>query len=610
MEGKSMFRGNKGQAALMDLGFFFVLSILALTYLVLESSTKEGEEMLFLERESLYETAVYSLDALLQSGSGDATITTVQASVFKPVNNQLASWARQATSYADSAERILADYETGLRDHTLPTAFLIINDYRLELAIGNIGTLKRLFEDSEEMADLAGNILSQGDSEKEVSCSIASSLGSLLDSYSDVPDDCSSLLSSSAISLLFNEIQGSVSVLSEVEDELKTSVQRLTWAITMPAKKQIEILEDMRCNLKKVSSSANSLLSYLKLGVDKESSFLELWPVELGTEHLPLRDLIAHSMFVGEDFAVTDNTRALSTAMGLMMLRNENISSPLFSNMPDFEGSEMMYGPVYYKTEMIHIIPTHPLRVLTNASALGSFHELLFTAEVYLTQSSRLAVALMVEGDDIGHKRKTNYFEGSDYILDSETYTEREHVRTYNGSAVFGKVVESPVTITESSYNTTETEGNVETFTAERIQEISRPMNAYVNLRIGNMSWAQIPYSFSVTHEVISNIFAYAVDTGTPEPEGAQDDYSSSLLALLMLGRADMRNITEERLEERLDELLSKTGYGYSFIVSDCCGNEMRVEKGSEGKEFGEAKSMLILPDGSHADVILRIWRL
>jgi hypothetical protein len=292
-----------------------------------------------------------------------------------------------------------------------------------------------------------------------------------------------------------------------------------------------------------------------------------------------------------------------------MFIRDKDLGE----NLPEIglRNSEESANGLIDRYETIRLIPKEPLTSITNSSANGPYHEFVFTPQAYVTPAGNLALRLVVSGEGIGGARqKTEYFESFDYIVNSSAYPSSPHYRTYNGSFVKGKAMESPVSMTSREW-TEETESTAEVDRTMRVKEqkILRPIDTNLSFVYGNLTWPEEVYKFDIEHSCVTTESNYTINTSTTDCSqyNESDAEKSILLGILATGRGSLVQTAKKAVENRLEELLE--GYHYKFGVKDCCSILFEINPDSEpvGRE-GTAK-YYFETDGERAEMRLTVWR-
>lgn len=531
---------------MLDVAMFISISVIALSYLGLESVKTSSSAIFVEESENVNERAIRALDAMVQSSGELVGIYTIQPQSMVPMEGELVDSIRLIMQYTEEAMMVVDEMERFSYDKT----------DELSGYLDGLGSL---------VGELEGLIDGGGMSPK-AGCEVIEQLNKFFPFYSGSLRTCYDSIGTRSLDSLLEEM-------SEVQRELEGWIGGA--------------LEEMKCKLAMMRDLANEFLSYLEVGVCRDSSFFDLFPVKASLEGLTLEEVTSHSLIVRSNLASSGDIRALATAAGLFALRDEEVDVDL-PEVPQLD--DMVLGPVYAEEERVGLEPRPPLYPIDNNSAQAPYHELQFAVEAYLTPSRYLAVSLNVWGPGIGGvKHKTEYFQRMDYILDGP-YGD-SHYRTYNGSFVYGRVVEGKV---EDSAN-----GNITT--------LLRPMTAYVSFRYENETWDEVEYGFDVIHTRARERVNLTIAGGGSEGEY---DAVAVMLGILFTERDDLMEKARLGIEHRLDEILGDEGYKYKFTAYDCCGRGIEInEELMPAEGAGVAKLYFYISGGDRGEMTLSIWR-
>jgi hypothetical protein len=539
--------GISGQASILDVTMFICISVIALSYLGLESVKTSSSTIFVEESENLNERAIQALDALVQSSGEWVQIYTIQPQSMVPMEGELVDSIKQIMRYTEEAIRVVDEMEHFSYDGT-------------DELSGYLNSLGSLVGELEELIDSGGM-------SPETGCDAMAQLNKFFPFYSSDLRICHNSIGTRSLNTLLGEM-------SEVQQELERGLEGS--------------IEEMGCMLAKMRDLASEFLSYLEVGINRDSSFFDLFPVKASVDGLTLEEVTSHSLIVKSNLASTGDVRFLATAAGLLALRGEEMSIDLPGIL---QLGNISLGPVYVEDERVRLEPRPPLYSVDNNTAQAPYHELQFAVETYLTPSRYLAVSLNVWGPGIGGvKHKTEYFQKIDYILDGPGYG-GSHYRTYNGSFVYGRVVEGEVGVSMS--------GNITTLT--------RPMTAYVNFRYENETWDGAEYGFEVMHTRTTEKMNLTI---TREESDGEYDAVAVLLGILFTGRDDLMEKAKLEIRHRLDGILGDEGYKYKFTAYDCCdeGIEINGESKPSGR-MGVAKSYFYISGENRGEMTLTVWR-
>lgn len=598
---RSLFHGIKGQTAALDLAVFVAICILALSFLFVQSARSVGSTGFIEENENINEVAIKTINALAQS-SVDVEIKILQTAALKEVNSCLSDDIRTIMSYADRVLEILVEMEREAQSGKLYDAekdpFVIYLTARIDDVSGYVS-------DSEELLDAAGELLSDANSELAMVCDVIDSLSGLFPGYGDLDFSCSHVISS-FLDNMVNNLSSIDEVLSSFKSGIINKIESLDEELEG---KLAELIHEIRCSITRIRDTANQFLGYLETGIDPQVSFMELLPVDANIDRLTVEKLLSDAITAKNNFVFAEDLRSVAGASALLFIRNKDLGE----NLPEIglrKSDESAKG-IIGRYERILLIPKEPLKSVTNSSARGPYHDFVFTPQAYVTPAGSLAVRLVVSGNNIGGaKQKTEYFQPFDYILNSSAYLGSSHYRTYNGSFVKGKVIESQVLITtrewtESTNPTAEINGTARF----KEQRILRPMKADIGFVYENVTWPPEEYKFDIDYFCVTRESNYTINTSTADCSqyNESDAEKSILLGVLAAGRSNLIGVAKAAVEKRLTELLE--GYHYRLEVRDCCDTlfEINPELEPVGRE-GTVK-YYFEAGGARAEMKLTIWR-
>ena len=600
MIAQSLYQRNKGQAAALDLAVFVAISVLALSWLAIQSMKAGASEIFVQENENVNEVAIRSLNALAQSSASGFVIKTVQPLSMQPVDSCLSEDLRTIMGYADSSITELAELEQEIKSG----GFFDIsgNPYiaYFEARLGDIDAYLKKAEDL--LSEEVGELLSEADSELASVCEAIGYLSQLLPGYEDMEMSCGEGVSHLFDGLLANltDARGLVQQFGQDFEDMLDDLESQASGVLLEAVHQI------RCAVMNVKETAESFLTYLEAGLNTGVSLLELWPVEAKVKGMTIEQVLSDSVTAGRSFAFADDPRSIGAMAAFFYVRNDSISNSFLDT--DLNAGNLDSGTYRNQTEDVRLSPYNPLESVSNRIAEGPYQTLRFGVESYVTNSGSLAVRLKFIGDEIGGlKQKTEYFEGMDYILNSSVYPGNTHHRTYNGSSVKGVVNEALVAKAERSW-TEERQITPEITANVIITEYSllRPMSADTYLIYENLTWPPAIYSFDINHTRRCEESEYDInssDCNSSDP----DAMKSVLLGAILSGRSDLKGGLRDAIKERLDELLK--GYHYSFEARDCCvviveinGDDEPIGRAGFAKRYFEG-------GGYRGEMRLTVWR-
>ncbi len=585
----SFYHGTKGQAGLLDLAVFILLSTIALSYLTIQASRSLASTEFVEENENINEIAVTSLRSLLRSRA-DLEISTLQPVAIKPLDSDFSESIEKTLQYFDAAIRKLDEGERALsclgKDPDL--AFVRASLDQVDLYTNIIqdlltNAIEKEFEDTR----VAGADV----------CDIISLISGMMPGYSDIDAACGGNITRNLVHAVIGDTAGIHTTLSLLSKDLSKN----------PASEEVAgELQKLRCELSDARKKLNSILTYLTVGVDTQVSFLELLPLNLDLRDKTIEELLKHSLIVGDSFLSTDAARSIITASALMVLRNKKL--PLPFNITD-RGEVVRIKGARTEREDLLLVPHSPLFSTTNTTAEAPYSSLLFDVAAYLTGSKRLAIRMKILGEEaMGTKQKTNYFNGMDYLLNTPAYRAAKHTRTYSGAHIQGRVTERPISITNHTWIDDAQSYGVLSETRHSEVRIIRPMEAHVSFTYENTTWPEETYSFDVHHFRISENSNYTINTSLQKREYNQSDVAKSLiLGALLTSRSGLMDRTKECIEKRLDDLILP--YHYRFELKDCCHIWMDITKGTEPEGRRGVAKYRLMGDGINAEVVLTVWR-
>jgi len=598
---KSSHLGIRGQAAALDLAVFVAICILALSFLFIQSARSAGSTGFVEENENINEVAIKAVRALAQS-SCQVEIKTLQTAALREVKSCFSDDIRKIMSYSDRILDILAEMEKKVQKEGV---YDIIDDPSVIYLSARIDDILSYVSDSQGLLKAADKLLSNADSELGTVCDVIEGLSQLFPGYNDLEISCGGMISD-----LLQNISKSFSDTGKSILDLKSAITDSLGSIEGNLRDELaDAIREIRCSVTKSKELSNQFLGYLETGIDTRVSFMELLPVEANVDRMTVEKLLSDAITARNNFVFAEDIRSVAGASALMFIRDKDLGE----NLPEIglRNSKETANSLIGRYEMVRLIPKEPLTSVTNSSAKGPYHEFVFTPQAYVTPTGNLALRLVVSGGGIGGaKQKTEYFQSFGYIVNSSAYPSSPHYRTYNGSFVKGKAMESPVSMTsrewtEDANPTADIDGTMRV----KEQKILRPMETNLNFIYGNLTWPEEAYEFDIEHSCVTTESNYTINTSTTDcgQYNESDAEKSILLGILTAGRGDLVQTAKKAVEDRLGELVR--GYHYKFEVRDCCSTLFEINPDLEPAGREGTVKYYFEADGERAEMRLTVWR-
>lgn|GEM_PF-3372840 len=308
---------------MLDATLFIALAAMGLSFLFIQSLSSTADSEFLAENEDLNEKAIRSLEILAQSAPGNLEIKTIQPHAVTRMDYALADWVHSSIGFLDKAIDEIGEWKKQIE---ISKGLGGKTDEYMQLLDSRIDSLVEAIGGAIGMIDDVTGMLSSAEDEKSTSCDVGDTLVDFFSSYEDLPDDCAGSLDTVFLGKIKSGLLDAALDIGEIKDEIEGFLE---YSKTTYYSSVLAYLDELICALSSVRDTAKHYLAYLDMGLDMDSSFLDLMPVTARVDGLTMQQLIGHSLFVRDDLAVTSEERAILAAAGLLVFRKDtDITEP------------------------------------------------------------------------------------------------------------------------------------------------------------------------------------------------------------------------------------------------------------------------------------------
>lgn len=335
MKSKLNFFGCvKGQAGMVDVMVFSVIVIASITFLFAYTADHQGAKISDVQKQAMNEYAAKTLLMLdYVTVDSDISYATIQKTAVKKTNYSAILNERKKINSIKAEIMEMDSLERSIEQ----TGVSSVNGKIVDSVENIEEEIEQLHKDVELVHDSADNIKKDAEHFMENIDKICISVKNISDKFGGVFGDINCNIGKSDIIKPLDEIIAETEKTGVELEKIRVRVNEYKKKILIFPSDEIpgikKSIHEIRCTLIAITSDIDHFMSYFEVGVDLNTSLIDLWPVNANLSGKTISEVTGEAFFTRNNIASTSLNageddfsfvRPISTGAGIFFFRNDD----------------------------------------------------------------------------------------------------------------------------------------------------------------------------------------------------------------------------------------------------------------------------------------------